>query len=158
MLKLAVILSLCPFKAHGGGLRNLKTLTYLQRMVSLCRYFFLYFAVDPFYSEINATLAVIGRCPFHIRFRKRMAPCEANAPNAVKCTDSLTNSFTSLSCFWLQAEILPFQKNAPFRTSCMGKLLRLNCELWLIQLHLLRSKTIYIYPNWLITSKTSASH
>ena len=99
MLKLAVILSLCPFKAHGGGLRNLKTLTYLQRMVSLCRYFFLYFAVDPFYSEINATLAVIGRCPFHIRFRKRMAPCEANAPNAVKCTDSLTNSFTSLSCF-----------------------------------------------------------
>ena len=72
--------------------------------------FFLYFAVDPFYSEINARLAVIGRCPYHIRFRKRMAPCEAKAPKAVKCTDSLTNSFTSLSCFWLQAEILPYKK------------------------------------------------
>lgn len=95
-------------------LETLRCLTCLQRMVSICRYFFLYFAVDPFDSEINATLAVIGRCPFHIRFRKRMAPCEAKAPKAVKCTDSLTNSFTSLSCFWLQAEILPYKKMVLF--------------------------------------------
>ena len=62
---------------------------------------FLYFAVDTFYSEINAMLAVIGCCPFHIRVQTQMAPCEAKAPKAMKCTDSLTNSFTSLSRFWL---------------------------------------------------------
>ena len=28
---------------------------------------FLYFADDTFYSEINGTPPVVGRCPFHIR-------------------------------------------------------------------------------------------
>ena len=54
-------------------LETVTSLTYFQRMVSLCRCLnvenpaLLYVAVDTFYSEINATPPVVGRCPFHFR-------------------------------------------------------------------------------------------
>ena len=98
--------NICPFNARWEGLRNRKKFDLLTEdgkpmQILVENPAFLYFAVDTFYSEINAMLAVIGCCPFHIRVQTQMAPCEAKAPKAMKCTDSLTNSFTSLSCFWL---------------------------------------------------------
>ena len=80
---------------------------------------FLYFAVDdPFNSEMNATPAVISRCPFHIRVQTRMRPCEAKAPKVVKCADCVTNSFASHLCFWLVAELLLWKQKKKGSCSC----------------------------------------
>ena len=100
---------------------------------------FLYFAVDdPFNSEMNATPAVISRCPFHIRVQTRMRPCEAKAPKVVKCADCVTNSFASHLCFWLVAELLLWKqkKKVPVRASCMGNILCSTCGLQPNQLYL----------------------
>ena len=63
---------------------------------------------------MNATPALISRCPFHIRVQTRMGPCEAKAPKALKCADCFTNSFASHLCFWLMAELLPWKQKKMF--------------------------------------------
>ena len=117
---LAVICPVCPFIAQEGSLRNRNKFDVLTEddkplQILVKNPVFLYFAVDdPFNSEMNATPALISRCPFHIRVQTRMGPCEAKAPKVVKCADCVTNSFASHLCFWLVAELLPWKPKKMF--------------------------------------------
>lgn len=140
---LAVICPICPFIAEEGSLRNRNKFDLLTEddkpMQMLVKNpVFLYFAVDdPFNSEMNATAAVISRCPFHIRVQTWMGPVRPRHPRPgnVPTVSQIPLLLICGSGWWSSFYPVETKKKVPVRALCMGNILCSTCGLQPNQLY-----------------------